>query len=38
MTFPSDEGLKYETVYIPALDGIMLEAWYIPADKLDLMF
>jgi len=31
--FPSEAGLEYETVYIPALDGVMLEAWYIPGSS-----
>lgn len=29
--YPSDEGLEYETVYFPAYDGVMIEAWYMPS-------
>jgi pimeloyl-ACP methyl ester carboxylesterase len=33
---PSDYGMEYEDVFFPALDGVPLEAWFIPAnsDKL----
>jgi uncharacterized protein len=34
---PSEHGLKYEDVTFPALDGVPLEGWFIPAagsDKL----
>jgi len=33
---PSDYGMDYEDVFFPSLDGIPLEAWFIPAqsDKL----
>jgi uncharacterized protein len=30
---PSDVGLEYEDAFFPALDGVPLEAWYIPADS-----
>ncbi|HBP6530959.1 TPA: alpha/beta hydrolase, partial [Pseudomonas aeruginosa] len=28
---PADHGMAYEDVFFPALDGVPLEAWYIPA-------
>jgi hypothetical protein len=28
---PSEHGLEYEDVTFPALDGVPLEAWFIPA-------
>jgi pimeloyl-ACP methyl ester carboxylesterase len=33
---PSDYGMEYEDCFFPALDGVPLEAWFIPAksDKL----
>ncbi len=34
---PADYGLEYEDVFFPALDGVTLEAWYMPcagSDKL----
>src|SRR5690349_7612606 len=30
---PSDIGLEYEETFFPSLDGIPLEAWFIPADS-----
>lgn len=30
---PGDYGLAYEDVFFPSLDGIPLEAWFIPADS-----
>jgi len=30
---PSDIGLEYEDVFFPSLDGVPLEAWFIPADS-----
>ena len=32
---PSEAGLEYETVSFPALDGVSLEGWFIPADGSD---
>ena len=29
---PSEQGLEYEEVTFPALDGVALEGWFIPAD------
>jgi uncharacterized protein len=37
MHSPSEQGLDYEDVTFPALDGVPLEGWFIPAagsDKL----
>ena len=34
---PSDIGLDYEDVFFPSLDGIPLEAWFIPADSDKLL-
>lgn len=28
---PSDYGLEFEEVFFPAMDGVMLEGWYIPS-------
>ncbi|ECF0157180.1 alpha/beta hydrolase [Salmonella enterica subsp. enterica serovar Mbandaka] len=28
---PADHGMAYEDVFFPSLDGVPLEAWYIPA-------
>jgi alpha-beta hydrolase superfamily lysophospholipase len=30
---PSDVGLEYEDVFFPALDGVNLEGWFVPADS-----
>ena len=32
---PSDFGMEYEDVFFPAMDGVMLDGWYIPAGKGD---
>jgi aryl-alcohol dehydrogenase-like predicted oxidoreductase len=32
---PSEHGLDYEAVSFPALDGVPLEGWFIPADGSD---
>ena len=29
---PADYGMEYEDVFFPALDGVSLEAWFIPAE------
>lgn len=34
---PSDVGLEYEETFFPSLDGIPLEAWFIPADSEKLL-
>jgi hypothetical protein len=34
---PSDVGLEYENTFFPSLDGIPLEAWFIPADSNKLL-
>jgi pimeloyl-ACP methyl ester carboxylesterase len=34
---PSDIGLQYEDAFFPSLDGIPLEAWFIPADSDNLL-
>jgi hypothetical protein len=34
---PSDIGLDYDDVFFPSLDGIPLEAWFIPADSNRLL-
>ena len=34
---PSDIGLEYEDAFFPSLDGIPLEAWFIPADSNRLL-
>ncbi|WP_207655727.1 alpha/beta hydrolase family protein [Vallitalea okinawensis] len=31
---PDENGMEYEDVFFPALDGVNLEGWYIPAKKL----
>lgn len=30
---PADHGLEYEDVFFASLDGVPLEAWFIPADS-----
>ncbi|MEL6346426.1 MAG: alpha/beta hydrolase [Myxococcota bacterium] len=30
---PDDVGLAYEDVFFPAIDGVTLEGWFIPADS-----
>src|ERR1700757_5287465 len=30
---PSDYGMDYEDRFFPSLDGVSLEAWFIPADS-----
>lgn len=32
---PSEAGLAYETVTFPALDGVALDGWFIPAEGSD---
>ena len=34
---PGDYGLEYEDAFFPALDGVPLEAWFIPADSDQLI-
>lgn len=34
---PSDIGLEYEDVTFPSMDGVPLEAWFIPADSDKLL-
>ncbi len=34
---PSDIGLDFEEAFFPSLDGIPLEAWFIPADSDKLL-
>jgi pimeloyl-ACP methyl ester carboxylesterase len=31
---PQNHGLKFETVYFPSTDGLILEGWWIPTDKV----
>lgn len=33
MKTPADYGMAYEDVFFPSLDGVTLEAWFIPADS-----
>jgi dienelactone hydrolase len=30
---PADDGLAYEEVFFPAMDGVNLEGWFIPGDS-----
>lgn len=30
LRYPSEEGLEYEDIWFPALDGITLDGWFIP--------
>ena len=32
---PSDYGLDYEDVFFPAMDGVMLDGWFIPSEGSD---
>lgn len=34
---PDDHGMRYEDVTFPSMDGVPLEAWYIPADSDKLL-
>jgi hypothetical protein len=34
---PSDYGMEYEDCFFPSLDGVPLEAWFIPADSNKLL-
>ena len=29
---PSDHGMAYEDVFFPAIDGVMLDGWFIPSE------
>ena len=29
---PSDYGMAYEDVFFPAMDGVMLDGWFIPVE------
>lgn len=33
MRTPSDYGMRYEEAWFPSMDGVPLEAWFIPADS-----
>ena len=32
---PSDYGLEYEDIFFPAMDGVVLDGWFIPAEGSD---
>lgn len=34
---PSDYGMEYEDAFFPSLDGVPLEAWFIPANSKKLL-
>ncbi len=34
---PKDYGMEYEDVFFPSMDGVPLEAWYIPAESNKLI-
>jgi uncharacterized protein len=34
---PSDYGMEYEDAFFPSLDGVPLEAWFIPAESDKLL-
>jgi len=34
---PDEYGMEYEDVYFPAMDGVTLEGWFIPADSDQLI-
>lgn len=34
---PDEVGLEYEDVYFPAMDGLTLEGWFMPADSTRLV-
>lgn len=34
---PSDYGMEYEDAFFPSLDGVPLEAWFIPANSEKLL-
>ena len=33
LRWPHEYGLEYEDVFFPSIDGIPLEAWFIPAER-----
>jgi uncharacterized protein len=33
LRWPTEYGLAYEDVFFPAMDGVTLEGWFIPADS-----
>src|SRR5439155_12006052 len=33
LRWPNEYGMEYEEVFFPALDGVVLEGWFIPADS-----
>jgi len=33
LRWPNEYGMEYEDVFFPALDGVVLEGWFIPADS-----
>jgi len=33
LRWPNEYGLAYEDVFFPAMDGVTLEGWFIPADS-----
>lgn len=33
LRWPNEYGLEYEDVFFPAMDGVTLEGWFIPADS-----
>jgi uncharacterized protein len=33
LRWPDEYGLEYEDVFFPAMDGVTLEGWFIPADS-----
>ena len=37
MRKPSDYGMAFEECWFPSMDGVPLEAWYIPADSDKLL-
>lgn len=32
---PTDYGMDYQDIFFPSMDGVPLEAWYIPTDGSD---
>lgn len=37
LRWPSEYGLDFEEVFFPALDGVPIEGWFIPADSDKLL-
>jgi uncharacterized protein len=37
LRWPNEYGMDYEEIYFPAMDGVTIEGWFIPADSDELL-